>query len=356
MDVPYLQKIAASSDWKAKSAKIMGRLAEFSRLFKTKKYGKPDDLFFAIEDLPSLGKEYWFLHFCAPPNDEQVVLTLGRSVDSVKVNEASVDFEERQGSATCAAVCWFYSGKKRVVFDSVAAVRVERSGASRSLIAQNGADQISVRGSYPDFEVELSKGGRAVFSARATKPKKGIPYEMVHLLRTPFAPRLGAVMINYYFDFAGELEGKKLSGKAYLQKVVAVLPLAPWNWVRLHFGNGAALDFFAANPLGEKAGMHFDCNDYFEINGRRVRIRELRLKSYLEGERRLWVLSGKNFFAAMETYSMQPFIMRQKTTFRYDEYLVRVRSFALRDGKREYSLADLGGGVGIVEDAYGFLL
>lgn len=356
MDIPYLQEIVKSSDWKAKSSKVRGRLEEFSRLFKSKKYGKPDDLFFAIEDLPSLGKEYWFLHFCAPPNDEQVVLTLGRSVDPVKVNAASVDFEERKGSVACAAVCWFYSGCKRVVFDSAAAVRVERSGGQNLLVAQHKANKITVRGRYPSFDVELTRGNKKVFSARAVRPAKGIPYEMVHLLRTPFAPRLGAVMINYYFDFVGELEGKKLSGKAYLQKVVAVLPLAPWNWVRLHFKNGSALDFFAANPLGEKTGMHFDCNDYFEINGRRVPIRNLRLQSYLEGEKKVWVLSGKNLFVAMETYAVQPFIMRQKTTFCYDEYLVRVRSFALSAGKREYSLADLGDGVGIVEDAYGFLL
>ena len=62
----------------------------------------------------------------------------------------------------------------------------------------------------------------------------------------------------------------------------------------------------------------------------------------------------------METYSMHPFVMRQKTVFRYDEYLVRVTDLSVRTGgkakKKTRSLADLGKGFGLVEDASGYLL
>ena len=47
--------------------------------------------------------------------------------------------------------------------------------------------------------------------------------------------------------------------------------------------------------------------------------------------------------------------MKQKTVFQYDEFLVRVKAFAFRDGAREYTLSDLGGGVGLAEDASGYL-
>ena len=91
---------------------------------------------------------------------------------------------------------------------------------------------------------------------------------------------LGVVIGSYFFsslcqknyDFKGKLDGKKLSGKAYLQKVVAVLPLAPWNWVRLHFSNGDIVDFFTAKPLGSKSDMRFACNDYIELNGKRIMV------------------------------------------------------------------------------------
>lgn len=347
-----------TADWKEKSAKVNQKLVEFSRVFKKKHYPTPDDLFFELEDLPSMGKEYWFLHFCAPPEEEQVVLTLGRSVEPVKVNDTHVDSSQVKGSIPCAAVCWFYSGKKQVVFDSIANVSIDSCGkkGERSLCAQRGNSSIAVSGSYPDYSVELVKDGKKVFKAKARKPKEGMPYDFVHLLSTPLAPRFGAAMINYYFDFEGELEGKKLSGKAYLQKVVAVLPLAPWNWVRIHFKNGPALDFFAGKPLGSNSNMHFACNDYLEIGGKRIRLRDLKLTSYLSGDKAIWILSGKNLYCAMETYSLQPFIMKQKTTFRYDEYLVKVRAFAFRQGAREYTLTEFGEGVGLVEDASGYLL
>jgi hypothetical protein len=356
MNWKSLAKFMGSPQWKLKAAKVNQRLTEFYRMFKTKKYATPDDLFFAIEDLPSLGKEYWFLHFCAPPNEEQVVLTLGRSVDPVKVNQTQVDFVDRDEGVPCAAVCWYYSqGKKKVVFDSIANVSLPKNSLGQSLKAKNGGSNIVFSGKYPNFNVELVLEGKKVFSAKAMPPKHGTPYELVHLLSTPLVPRFGAAMINYYFDFEGMLEGKLLSGKAYLQKVVAVLPLAPWNWVRLQFENGSALDFFAGKPLGEKSKMHFACNDYFEIEGRRIKMRDLKLSSYLSGEKRIWILSGKNLYVAMESYSLQPFIMQQKTTFRYDEYIVKVRAFALKDGPREYTLSDLGQGVGMVEDASGYL-
>jgi hypothetical protein len=346
------------SGWKQKSLKMGQRLSEFYRVFKKKSYPTADDLFFALEDLPYLGKEYWFLHFCAPPHEEQVVLTLGRSSEPVKVNDTRVRLEKQTGSAPCAAVCWFYSGKKHVVFDSIADVSAKggKGPGKRSLIARNKGSSISISGNYPHYSINLAKGGKKIFAAQAFPPKSGMPFELVHLLKTPMVPRFGAAMINYYFDFEGTLRGKKLSGKAYLQKVVAVLPLAPWNWVRLHFKNGPALDFFAGKPLGEKSGMHFACNDYVELHGKRIALPGLKLSSYLSGEKRIWVLSGKNLYCAMETYSLQPFIMKQKTTFRYDEYLVKVKAFAFRDGSREYTLADFGEGVGLVEDASGYLL
>ncbi|MFA6214631.1 MAG: hypothetical protein WC717_05140 [Candidatus Micrarchaeia archaeon] len=351
-----LRAFRFAPEWKKKTGELNSKLEEFSRLFSSKNYPTPDELFFEIEDLPSFGKEYWFLHFCAPPRKEQVILTVGRSVDPVRVNDKAVPEDDTLEGVVCAAVCWLYSQKgKQVVFDSTARVRLEKGEKSNLLEARQGKSKITITGKYPSFGVELVKGGRKIFTARAFPPREGLPYELVHLMKTPLAPRFGAAMINYYFDFEGVLEGKKLSGKAYLQKVVAVLPLAPWNWVRLHFAKGVALDFFAGKPLGEKSKLHFACNDYVEIKGRRVKLRDLKLFYHLSGDRRIWILSGKNLFAVMESYALQPFIMKQKTTFRYDEYIVKVTSFAMREGGREYTLSDLGEGVGLVEDASGYL-
>jgi hypothetical protein len=154
------------------------------------------------------------------------------------------------------------------------------------------------------------------------------------------------------------MDGKSVNGKAYLQKVVATIPLAPWNWVRIEFEKGDSLDYFVGKPLGDLKGakMSFLCNDYIEIKGKRFKFNDLLLESYMEGERKRWVLSGKNLFLSMESYSLTPFSMKQKTQFQYDEYLVRVTDFYLKIGNKTYTLKEMGQGSGIVEDAYGYLL
>lgn len=353
--LPKLSYLRVAPGTKKKAGNLGRKLAEFSRLFKSRKCPTPDELFFEIEDLPSMGKEYWFLHFCAPPREEQVVFTFGRSVDPVRVNAASVPEAEEQQGVVCAAVCWLYSRKKKqVIFDSTANVSLKK-GERNSIVAEKGGSKISITGKYPHFDISLEKGGKRVFYAHASHPCKGHPYEMVNILSNPFAPSFGTVMINYYFEFDGVLEGKKMSGKAYLQKVVASMPLAPWNWVRLEFRNGDSLDFFTGKPLGDKAGIHIASNAYIEIAGRRIKLRGLKLKTWLEGEKRIWLLSNKSLVAVLESYSVQPFIMRQKTVFQYDEFLVRARAFAFKDGEKEYTLSDFGGGVGIAEDASGYL-
>jgi len=350
-----LRNFKFAPEWKKKTGELSLKLSEFYRLFKSRKCPTPDELFFEIEDLPSMGKEYWFLHFCSPPREEQVIFTFGRSVDPVRVNEASVPEAEGQQGVVCAAVCWLHSrGRKEVIFDTTTNVRLKK-GERNSIIAEKGASKISITGKYPHFDISLVKGGKRVFYAHASHPCKGHPYEMVNILTSPLAPRLGTVMINYYFEFEGVLEGKPMKGKAYLQKVVAAMPLAPWNWVRLEFGNGDSLDFFTGKPLGEAAGWHFASNAYIEIGGRRTKLRGLKLSTWLDKEKRVWSLSSKSMVAVLESYSVQPFIMRQKTVFQYDEYLVRAKAFALRMGGKEYTLSDMGGGVGIAEDASGYL-
>lgn len=354
---------------------VISRIRAIGRLFKTRHYADPDKLFFTFEDLPMMGKEYWFLYFLVPGEKKQTVLTFGRAEDGVRVNQTSVDKAAESGeggwrageggshmeSLPCAAVCWMYDKKKRVLIDSHAQVRLEREGKGSKvnrLIASSGPEhQVIVEGKYPGYDIRLVDDGKTIFSAHAHPPKKGMPYEIVNLLRTPLVSQFGAVMANYYFEFEGKMNGRALAGKAYLQKVVAVMPLAPWNWVRLEFAGGATFDFFAAKPLGsDRKEIHFACNDFLEIRGRKLKTGKLTLSSWLTGEKRRWLLTGKDFYLSMESFAMQPFVMKQKMTFRYDEYLVVVRDFAMKADGKTYCLEKLGAGSGIVEEASGYLV
>lgn len=361
-----------------KARRIISRIRAIGRLFKTRHYADPDKLFFTFEDLPVMGKEYWFLYFMVPGGKKQAVLTFGRAEDGVRVNRTALSKAQEGGgrsreggqpaetgghtySLPCAAVCWMHDKEKKVLIDSHAQVRLEREGEGHKvnrLTASSGPKhQVVVEGRYPHYDVRLVDGGKTIFSARAHPPKKGMPYEIVNLLRTPLVSQFGAVMVNYYFEFEGRMNSKPLAGKAYLQKVVAVMPLAPWNWVRLEFAGGATFDFFTAKPLGDgRREIHFACNDFLEINGRKIKTGQLTLSSWLTGGKRRWLLTGHDFYLSMESFAMQPFVLRQKMTFRYDEYLVVVRDFAMKAEGKTYTLQSLGAASGIVEEASGYLV
>jgi len=354
-----IENLIKSAHWQGKAKSLKKKLRGISRIFSSKSHSSPDDFFFSFEDLPPMGKEYWFLHFSSPKSDSQVILTLGRSKEPVEVNKTALASIEGAGKAgvPCAAVCWLYRNKKRVLFDSLAVVRVERGKGGSRLEAMGGKASVLVSGIYPDFDISFREGKAEVFSARATLPRQGLPFEFVKLLDNPLAPGLSSAMVNYYFDFSGTLLGRPFSGRAYLQKVVAIMPLAPWNWVRVDFANGDCIDFFAGKPFGDAPAIHFADKAYFEHNGERMPINgKLSLSSWLEGEERVWLLEGQGIFLSMRSYSLQPFAMRSKTTFRYDEYLVRATDFSFSSGGRRFSLSSLGQGRGIVEEASGYLI
>lgn len=370
-----LKSLSSTQSWRWQAGRLRERMQQAGRLLQSRHYGAPDDFFFSFDELPSFGKEYWFLLFCVPGRREQVVLTFGRAVEEVKVNETDVPARppgaktqepppspafpsSAPSSLNCAAVCWLHGKNKQVILDSSAVVSLEHTPRLKRLRAASGPrESVCIEGSYPHYRALLKKGGRTIFRARILPPKSGMPYEMVHLMRSPLLRGFGADMVNYYFRFEGTLQGKPVAGLAYLQKVLAVLPLAPWNWVRIQFASGAALDFFAAKPLGTPLGeIHFACNDYFEIKGRRIKLGGLKLDSWGEGETRRWVLSGKHLYLSMESYALQPFRMKTKTAFEYDEFLVTVNDFELRADGKTYTLGDVGAGSGIVEDARGYLI
>ncbi len=353
-----LLALSRQADWKAQVRALQEQSRQLFRLFKSRPYSHPDHFFFSFDELPAMGKEYWFLMFSSPGQRESVVLTFGRAVSAVQVNATDVSSRGKETHSTkeCAAVCWLYDGKKKVVLDSHARVSLDRQGRLHRLRAVGaGGNDVLIEGTYPRYRVNLRKNGRTIFTANVLPPRSGLPYEFIRLLSSPLLQGFGADMVNYYFRFSGTLSGRPVSGTAYLQKVLAVLPLAPWNWVRIQFSGGAVLDFFAAKPVAGQE-LHFACNDYFEWRGKRIKLGGLKLKCWGSGEHRRWVLEGPKMFMAMKSYALQPFAMRSATSFSYNEYLVQVTDFWIKADGKFYSLTDTGPGSGIVEDAFGYLL
>ncbi|MFH1306369.1 MAG: hypothetical protein ABIH83_01770 [Candidatus Micrarchaeota archaeon] len=361
-----IRRLLSTKKWRVDAINLKSRINAFSRVFKSNVYKGPDDLFFSIEELPISGKEYWFMHLCVPGKKEQVVLTFGRAQGSVTVNRTHVKSSKKklinpkEGEVCCAALCWLYDSKlgKKVVLDSNVLLKVQSKGEGKLLVAERNKKIVSVRGHYPNYYVSVSSGSKSYFKAKVRAPTDGmIPYEIVEIFKPPVAKGLGVVIVNYYFDFSGMLNSKKVKGKAYLQKVIAAIPFTPWNWIRIQFESGSTIDFFVGRPFGKsRHGLHVHCVAFFEHNGKRYEFKNLKIKSWLEGKNSRWLLHGDKFYLAMKSYALQAFLMKTKTTFKYNEYLVEAVDFAAITKKGAITLEDVGKGSGIVEDASGYLL
>jgi hypothetical protein len=369
MDITNLMQ-SQTKDTFQKLADLQNKMKSISILFKKRNYSRPDDLFFSIEDLSIMGKEYWFLHFCSAGSKDQAVITFGRALDSVQVNKTKVHNKEivnpilKRDELSCASVAWIYDGKKsqklakKIVIDSLAKVILSSNvskNKNREITAIGSHGSASICGKYPDYKITLYEKAKKVFYAHAHLRKKHAPYEIIDMFSQPIIPGLGASMVNYYFDFDGQINNRKISGSAYLQKVVASLFLTPWNWVRICFRDGSVVDFFSAKPLGQK-NVEVACVGYFEHKGRRTSFNSLKLDSWGSKNKKKWILHSKDFLLSMNSYALQKFKMSSKTKFEYDEYLVSVSDFFVRVKKDEIFLKDVGAGSGIVEDATGYLL
>lgn len=359
-----LQKYLEDSKVQEKLEFLKSRFDAFGRMFKRKHYALPDDLFFAIEDLPLIGKEYWFLHFCVPGSKDQAIITFGRALDKVRVNRTNVDKITKKSvnlklnEIPCASVVWLYDSKrgKRVVLDSEVSLSIEGGDGAKTLEAKKGKSHAKVCGKYPNYRVSLVKNSKNIFDAKVKKPSGAkTPFEIIRMFAQPIAPGLEAAMVNYYFDFEGKMNGRKISGSAYLQKVVAAIPLAPWNWVRMHFEDGTVLDFFAGKPLGDPK-IKVACVAYLEHGGKRVKLECPELEFMGDGEKRSWILRGVDFLLCMKSYSVQRFKMSNKTEFIYDEFLVTATDFVAKFEKKTITIDDTGAGSGIVEEASGYLI
>ncbi len=308
-------------------AALYGRLDSAARLFAKRGDKGVDEFFYSQEDLPLTGKEYWFLDFVSTKGDKkQLILTFGRSEAETKVNGKRV----RKGKY--AAVAWAFTNKKRVLFDEVTGVEVKEGSINSKRFRLSGA--------FPKYEVRVGKRTRL----RLTAPKQGRAKEKISF----FIRGLGLGLANLFLDCKGELEGAPFSGRCYVQKVVAVVPFMPWNWVRIAFKDNSTLDYFSPKLGLSKSGYEFRRrgNYYHAPSGKSFALKDLRFRR-LPGDR--WLLEGDEFSALFKSYAFEPFEFKGVGGFRYDEYFVECLDL-------HYKGKENAGGAGIIEDAYGLMI
>jgi len=298
----------------------------FAKMLKAQDFGGLDDFFFGREALIPGGKEYWFIDVVSTQGDKaQLVLTFGCS-DA----KASVNRHEAFGGDV-AAVGWFYSSSKKVFLDKSVALQ-----SSKGLLK---TEAFTFFGKYPSYDLVVDGKTRLHF----TKPRQGIVYEA----HPCTAKDLGVGLLNMYLDAKGTIDGKPFKGVGYVQKVVVVAPFIPWNWMRVVFPDKSVLDVFVAR-LGVQAMEYrvVSTGMYRLASGKTYNLTGSRFKK-LEGDR--WLLEGDGFAAYLRTYAFKPFMLKGRGEFHYDEYLVECTDFV-------YKGKSMQGGIGMIEDAYGFMI
>ncbi|MFH1442688.1 MAG: hypothetical protein ABIG96_01520 [Candidatus Micrarchaeota archaeon] len=324
---------------------ISSNLRTLSRFLGTNRYEKADDFFFKFESLPPFGKEYWFMYFVDDSSKRQLVVTFGRPSSGMEINKVKLKGGNSKIESDCAAVVWYFDGKKKVVIDSRAKSLLFSSDAENSLSFSNRKHDFSIEGKYPQYDLALEENGKSRISLEINRSKRGKPYEIINFL----AANNGYGFVNLYFKFKGMLYGKPFSGNCYLQKVILTSPFIPWNWGRFYFKDGNVFEFFALyTPIIPAKIKLWTQAKYVDMkNGRTLQFPDFNIEKTKDGSR--WHIFGKEYSLFAKAYSSHPFTFRGFGKFKYLEYFAETVDFTIRGKER-------GKGTGIIEDAFGFVV
>ena len=341
-----------------KTEKIRYKYKTIEKLFKINgriQSQALDSMFFEFEELPLFGKEYWFMKFSSTDTEtkKQLLIMFGRPEGKMKVNNSYVKNEKLDHNTLKGAiVCWFYDKEAENICDSVCSITINEN----QLISESGDIKCTFSGNYPDYELKLTKRGDSICSLKIFEPDDNSPkYEISKNFRSLF----GIECINSYLNFKGSLNTESFEGKCFVQKVIVVGPLVPWRWGRIIFQNGSILYFFL--PQLQAFGFKYDISSelmfYDSESDRIYKIDDLEVSEYGKKETR-WVISSKknNMIVIAKSYSMKPITLESMGNLTYLEHLAEITDFYIETEDKVISLKDLGSGIGLIENAYGYVI
>lgn len=323
------------------ACEVLDQLVLLRQIFENKERAGFDDYFYSLEKLPIGRKEYWFLYFTSTTGSlQQMVLTFGKSNPSATVNLINTPAAEEH-----TVFGWFYDLRKNVFASSNAELGADKAQCRLEGRWNDGGFEF--RKKPPNHELTVKNVCRLVLSVPANGPAQ----ESYALLSIP-KTSIGANLYNAYFDVKGTLNEKKFNGKAYVQKVVLTAPFVPWDWGRITFRDGSILDFLvvklgvenAAKEIFSQATFyHAGKNETMKFNG----VAATKKSGFFR-------VNANGFSLSARIYAEMPFVMQSVGRFLYDEHLVKLISFSLPS--KNIGLSDLGGGIGLIERARGYML
>ncbi|MCX6649410.1 MAG: hypothetical protein NTV61_08510 [Candidatus Bathyarchaeota archaeon] len=307
-----------------------------------------DRVMFNAEELPPLGKEYWWFLFFDGSGEKPVQMMLliyrkhgGRMLFNDKEMELRRLGEDEFLGVTSG---WVFDGEKlHDLGDGNVAVHL----GGGEIASELSGKKMTLSGGYPDYrlrvgniiDLTMGKGGFL-----GDRDARGI-----------FLPPFGMGWVDIYSGAKGIVLDKPFNGTAHLQKVFGATVYGPFHWGRIVFSNGSTTSFFTLKT-GEESETYFHRSlaFYDTARGEVVKFQNPRLKiTRSEGG---WTINGrdgdKELNIVLDAYAEKKFTMKGGGSQVYVEYAVKAREFTLWTGARTVTLKDVGDGVGTIEDAY----
>ncbi|MBW6451618.1 MAG: hypothetical protein K0B02_02715 [DPANN group archaeon] len=320
---------------------------------KTKK--DIDTTFFSFEDLPPTGKEYWFLKFVSTKKDDnrQLILMFGEGAETIKINKQQIDQNTNQDNKQDKngyMTVWYYDSNKKLIFDEKCTISIDKNNIKTT----NKQNHINYNGKFPKYSLDITKNNKTICNLKIKIPEKTTnSFEFYH----NFKSLLGFALINIYLDFDGTLNGKNFKGKAYIQKVIVIGPFIPWRWGRIVFSNGSILTYYVPTIDIMKLSYKLDSilEFYDNTTNKKYSYQDIKIKKIGHINPR-WIITADNdnFFVSIKTYSSHKFGFKKIGSFTYIEYLSKVTDIFIENSKIDTT--KLGSGLGLTEDATGYIL
>ena len=338
---------------------IERRFKRLKNLVSREKWDDVDRMFFSFEQLPPHGKEYWFLLFTSnkPETGRQFMTTIGNQnvknyvVDSCRISKRLEDDGVHNGPFSF----WLYD--RKIHKSKTLASRIEM--VNGKMRVHSGKTEFLMEGNYPRYKLKLKENGRDMCSIRTKSGSDYTDYEV----REFFKGAMGFGYVNILLDFNGYLNKSYFKGQCYLQKVVvtAPLPSVPWNWGRITFSNKSVLDFLQPHISLYKLSKGFATfGRFYDSRYKKLyTFKKIKVRKFGKRNRQFLVhgrSKGREFTMLAESYAQKAFKLSSIGKLKYEQNLVKAKSFSLESGNKLITMKDTGEGIGILEDAYGYIL
>jgi hypothetical protein len=307
-----------------------------------------DRIMYKAEALPPLGKEYWwFLLFGTETEKPRQLMFLifRKHGNKMLINDKEIMLKELgedkfQGLTTG----WFFDGREMINLGDTNSITEIRD---KKIISEVSGKKFVFEGGFPNYKLKVGD----IIDLNIKKANYLIEKDGQGGLFPPF----GVGWVNVFLDTEGVISGEKFKGTAHFQKVVGVIPPGPFHWVRLFFQDGSMARVFCCKT-GKESKIFFQKSFNFcdQKNKEIIKIDNPEIK--ISKDKNLWIIEGKKqgeeFHLALGAYAKKEFKMKGGGSQVYIEYAVVPKEFNLKTKTRVITLAQLGKGVGTLEDAY----